>query len=178
MNLVPKAPFAVWLTGLPASGKSTIARKLVALLREEGALVVLLDSDELRTALGQEGRHDEQGRRAFYGALTGLAELLLRQHVSVVLAATANLREYRDAARARIPRLVEVFVDTPLKTCMARDPKGIYRAASAGKLQSVPGLQAAYEPPLHPDLTIHGAKDAPDASALAILALLHSALRA
>ena len=142
-------PFAVWITGLPASGKSTLAAALKGELAKRGVQAAVLESDELRRLLTPKPRYDEEGRDAFYGTLLQLGLLLLRQGVSVIFDATANRRRYRDRARELIPRYFEVHVDTPLDECRARDPKGLYRAAPA----SLPGLQAPYEPPLRPEFT-------------------------
>ena len=82
--------------------------------------------------------------------------------------ATANRRRYRDAARTGIARFAEVYVDTPLEVCRARDPKGLYRTRD----EALPGVQAAYEPPLAPELVVHGAQGTPADSAERILAFL------
>ncbi len=74
----------------------------------------------------------------------------------VIFDATANRRVYRDHARRKIARFIEVYVDVPLEICMARDPKGIYRSARAVGRATVPGLQAAYEPPESPEVIIRG----------------------
>ena len=86
--------------------------------------------------------------------------------------ATANMRVYRNAGRDRIARFVEVFVDTPLEVCAARDPKGLYRAAATGEALNLPGAQAAYEPPLHAEVTVSGCKGAAGDAAGAIVAFL------
>lgn len=142
-------PFAVWITGLPASGKSTLAAALKGELAQRGVQAAVLESDELRRILTPKPRYDEEERDAFYGAMLHLGLLLLRQGVPVIFDATANLRRYRDRARELIPRFFEVYVDTPLDVCRARDPKGLYRAAPG----SLPGLQAPYEPPPRPEFT-------------------------
>lgn len=158
--------FAVWITGLPASGKSTITSQLRSLLKERGIDVEVLESDVLRQTLG--GGYEETGREAFYQRVVWLGTLLVAHGIPVIFDATANRRSYRDAARKQIERFVEVFVDVPLETCMARDPKGIYRNAGG----DVPGLQAPYEPPLHPDLVIDGIRESPRDAARRILAVL------
>jgi adenylylsulfate kinase-like enzyme len=89
-----------------------------------------------------------------------------------VFDATGNRRAYRDAARRRIARFAEVFVDTPLEVCAARDPKGLYRAAREGRSATLPGAQAAYEPPEHPELAIRGDAGTPEEGARAVIALL------
>ena len=81
----------------------------------------------------------------------------------VIFDATANRRDYRDRARREIGRFIEVYVDVPLETCMARDPKGIYRSAAAGQATNVPGLQDPYEPPEAPEVVIQGANPESDA---------------
>jgi adenylylsulfate kinase len=90
----------------------------------------------------------------------------------VVFDATANRRAYRDAARQRIGRFAEVFVDTPLEMCEARDPKGLYRAAREGRAPGLPGTQQAYEPPLRPELVVSGCEGSASEAAQAVLALL------
>jgi adenylylsulfate kinase len=158
--------FAVWITGLPASGKSTVAAALAAQLGARGVDVEVLESDALRRIFTPHPRYDEAERDAFYGQVAYVGALLARHGVAVIFDATANLRAYRDRARKQISRFLEVYVDTPLETCMSRDPKGIYRDANA-----VPGLQVPYEPPLDPDLVIHGDQE-PEASARRIVAQL------
>jgi adenylylsulfate kinase len=170
-----RAPaFAVWLTGLPASGKSTIARAAQAMLSDRGVRAVVLESDDLRRLFTPKPRYDAPERDRFYGALAELARLLAGDGVPVLVAATANLRAYRDRARAGISRFLEVFVDCPLPVCRARDPKGIYRRAAAGSAHNVPGVSAAYEPPLRPEVVVDGARDPAGKSARAILSALAS----
>ncbi len=164
--------FVVWLTGLPASGKTTIARLLVRRLRERGITVILLDSDELRGILTPNPTYSEEERDWFYGALAGLAALLYRNGAAVVIAATANRRRYREALRSTVGRFVEVYLKCPLKVCMRRDRKGVYRLALEGKAKTVPGIQAPYEEPLNPDLTIETDVVDPETAASMVVAIL------
>jgi adenylylsulfate kinase len=161
-----KPAFAIWITGLPASGKSTIASSLKQLLADRGVDVEVLESDALRQALG--GSYDETGRDAFYQRMVWIGTLLVKHGVPVIFDATANRRRYRDAARRQIAPFFEVFVDVPLEVCMARDPKGIYRNAAG----DVPGLHAAYEPPENPDIVIDGLRESPSDAAQRIMALI------
>lgn len=140
----------VWFTGFPASGKSTLARSVAEKLTALGRPVCVLDGDEVRATLRPSYGYDEQSRADFYESLAGLASLLARQGLCVLVPATANKRSYRDNARALAPRFLEVFVDTPLAECQRRDPKGLYHSAPS----TLPGTGAAYEPPLNPDLTV------------------------
>ena len=161
--------FAVWLTGLSGSGKSAIARELLVQLHARGVDAAVLESDVLRTQLTPFPRYDEQDRDFFYATLSRLGALVVENDRPVLFDATANLRKYRDAARRRIARFAEVYVDTPLEVCRARDTKGLYKA---GKAAHLPGVGAPYEPPLAPELTVPGDRGTPAAAAAAVVALL------
>ncbi len=167
---VPPA-FAVWITGLPASGKSTVTRELVTLLRSRGVHPVVLESDELRRIFTPDPAYTPEERDRFYGNMVQLGELITRSGIPVIFDATAHLRTYRDRARERIPRYLEVLVETPLELCRARDPKGIYASAAAGAATSVPGLQAPYELPRAPELVLDG-NGPPERSASRVIGLL------
>ena len=159
--------FAVWLTGLPGSGKSAIAREVVRLLHERGVEVSVLESDVMRTQLTPFPRYDDADRDFFYSNLAAFGISLVEKGRPVIFDATANRRAYRDAARKRIARFAEVFVDTPLEVCAARDPKGLYRKAS-----TLPGVQSPYEAPPAPELVVRGAEGTPEDAAREIVALL------
>lgn len=156
-----KEGFAVWITGLPASGKSTIASALKRELSSLGVNVAVLESDALRKVLTPSPRYDDEERDIFYGALSHIGRLLTDHGVSVIFDATANRRAYRDRARRDIARFLEVFVDCPLAVCIGRDPKGIYRRGKEGSTTGVPGLQAEYEPPLTPEVVVRGDAEEP-----------------
>lgn len=164
--------FAVWLTGLPASGKSTIARALQGMLSSRGVRAVVLESDDVRRLFTPAPRYDPPERDRFYRALADLARFLSAGGVPVLVAATANRRAYRDRARAGIPRFLEVLVECPLAVCRARDPKGIYRRADTGSAPNVPGVSAPYEPPIRPEVVADGARDPAVKSARRILSAL------
>jgi adenylylsulfate kinase len=166
--------FAVWLTGLSGSGKSAVARELIARLHARGVDAAVLESDVLRTQLTPHPRYDALDRDFFYGALAHLGAYVVTQGRPVVFDATANRRAYRDAARAQIARFAEVLVDTPLEVCEARDTKGLYRAAREGRDLNLPGVRAPYEPPAAPEIVVHGDRGTPAASAAVIAAWLDS----
>jgi adenylylsulfate kinase len=167
-----KDAFAIWVTGLPASGKSTLVASLKAQLADQGVDVAVLESDALRHILTPHPLYDEAEREAFYGQMVYIGALLAQHGVPVIFDATGNRRTYRDQARQQIPRFLEVYVNCPLGTCMARDPKGIYRQGRQGTTQSVPGLQATYEPPKSPDVIIHSESEVPEAAARSVIAKL------
>jgi len=164
--------FATWITGLPASGKSVLAAAVKAKLDQRGVDIAVLESDELRKVLTPHPRYDEQERDSFYRQMVYIGALLVEHGVPVVFDATANLRSYRARARKQFRRYVEIYVECPLPVCMDRDPKGIYRQALEGETGNVPGLQTPYEPPETPDVVIHSDREAPDAGADRVMALL------
>jgi adenylylsulfate kinase len=175
MNIVShdnRTAFAVWITGLPASGKSTVATELARQIRASGVEVTILESDVLRKMFSSSTSYDDRDREYFYGSLAFVGRILTEHGVSVIFDATANRRSYRDRARRQIPRFIEVFVDCPLATCIQRDPKGIYRKAATGEATHVPGLQAVYEPPVDPDVVVHGDNDKPAKAANRIVEVL------
>ena len=167
-----KNAFAVWITGLPASGKSTLTAALKAQFAGRGIDAAVLESDVLRQVLTVHPNYDDAERDVFYRQISDLAGLLVEQGVPVIIDATANRRRYRDRAREEIPRFIEVFVDSPLETCMARDPKGIYRQARQRSTNRVPGLQSVYEKPQAPEVVVRGDQETPDAAAQRVIAKL------
>jgi adenylylsulfate kinase len=161
--------FAVWITGLPASGKSTVTAALKKELALRGLKLAVLESDALRKVLTPQPRYDEEERNVFYGALVHVGQLLTEHGVSVIFDATANRRAYRGRARHAIARFLEVFVDCPLDVCISRDPKGIYRRGREGSAAGVPGMDAVYEPPDSPEVTVRGDAEDPVSAARRIV---------
>ena len=161
-----------WFTGLPSSGKSTLARRVQDRLAASGRASVLLDGDELREVLGAEA-YAPDDRERFYRTLGALAALLANQGMIVLVAATAPAREHRDRARAALSDggvFVEVWVRTPLAVCEDRDPKGLYARARRGEANQLPGIGVAYEAPRAPEVIADGGRD--DAAIAAIERLL------
>lgn len=146
--------FAIWITGLPASGKSTIVSALKPQLEGLGLTVEVLESDEVRRVITPAPTYSEAERDLFYRALAFIGQKLVAHGVIVVFDATASRRVYRDFAKSVIPRFIEVSVECPLAICMERDRKGTYRKGQLGESLTVPGLQSPYEAPINPDFRI------------------------
>ncbi|HMJ14017.1 MAG TPA: adenylyl-sulfate kinase [Polyangiaceae bacterium] len=153
------AACVVWISGLPSSGKSTFARKLSERLRQSAVPHCVLDGDEVRKALHPTPGYGPEARADFYDTLVDLAVLLAGQDLVVLVAATAGLNTYRERARQRAPRYLEVEVSTALEECERRDSKGLYAAARAGRVDDVPGVSAPYERAENPDIVATGGKD-------------------
>jgi adenylylsulfate kinase len=162
-----------WVTGLPASGKSTFAARLRDRLRAAGRPPVVLDGDAVRAALVPPPGHDEVGRAAFYETLGNLALVLAGESpgLVVIVAATGHRRAYRDRVRARAARFVEILVDTPADVCAARDPKGLWARARQGSAPFLPGAGVAYERPPSAEVVASGGEDASAVEAAAALLL-------
>ncbi|UHA73323.1 adenylyl-sulfate kinase [Paenibacillus sp. 481] len=146
---------AIWLTGLPSSGKTTTALALSAALQERGVRVECLDGDELRHKVGRGlgfSKEDrlENIRRAVY-----ISKLLNRNGVTTIISMIAPYLEMRDYARAELASYVEVYVHCPLDECERRDVKGLYAKARKGEITAFTGISDVYEPPVHPEITIH-----------------------
>ncbi|KAF5415995.1 MAG: putative adenylyl-sulfate kinase [Candidatus Methanogaster sp.] len=146
---------AIWITGLPGSGKTTIAEKVAESLGAKH-----LQLDRVRKVITPDPDYSDKERGIVYASLAYMAYLLVDSRVQVVIDATANRREYRDLARKLIPRFVEVYVECPIEVCMERErerdtgyaPARIY--AGAGKGGTVPGVDVEYEVPLHPEVVV------------------------
>lgn len=154
-----KEGFAIWLTGPPASGKSTIARALLERLKEKGIGAQILESDELRKVLTPRPKYTEEERDNFYASLVYIGSLLTKNGVNVIFDATGYKREYRERARRAIKRFFEIYVKCPIETCKERDVKGLYRMAEEGKITTLPGVQVPYEEPLNPAVILSADKE-------------------
>ncbi len=152
--MLDKRGWTLWLTGLPASGKTTLARALRRRLAALGIDVVVLDSDEIRPILTPNPTYTDEERDRFYAGLVDLADVLTRHGVNVIIAATGSWRIYRRAARERLSPFAVVWVRCPIAVCRARDPKGLYARSDAGAIDKLPGVGTPYEPPQEPAVIV------------------------
>lgn len=145
----------VWFTGLPASGKTTLARRVRDVLREIGMPVCILDGDEVRDAIRPRPGYSPRERADVYETISNLAALLANQDLVVLVPATAHRRVYREHARSIAPRFFEIHIATPRAQCAQQDYKGLYR----GDLTQLPGEGVEYEEPSAPDVIADGGHD-------------------
>jgi bifunctional enzyme CysN/CysC len=148
----------IWLTGLPASGKSTLASALEERLIASGRWAYLLDGDNLRHGICSDLGFSAYDRRTNICRVGEIAAMFADAGAVAVAALVSPYQKERCSVRERHKReglsFIEVFVDTPLATCEARDPKGLYARARAGELENVTGVDDPYEPPSQPDLRV------------------------
>lgn len=146
----------IWLTGLPAAGKSTLAKALEARLVNSGRLACRLDSDNLRHGLCGDLGFSPHDRDENVRRVAQVARLLADAGAVAIVALVSPYRASRHAARALHEAdgltFLEVFVDTPLDECERRDPKGLYAKARAGELRDMTGVDDEYEPAEAPEL--------------------------
>ena len=154
-------PCAIWITGLPASGKTTIATLLKENLISKNISVIVLDGDEIRKTVSKDLGFSPQDRKEHNRRVIEIAKLLVKNNFTTIIPIISPYRETRDLARKEIPNFVEVYVKTSLDTCIRRDPKGLYQKAKNGEITNLTGLQSPYEEPKNPELILDTEKSSP-----------------
>jgi protein-L-isoaspartate(D-aspartate) O-methyltransferase len=176
--------WAIWITGLPGSGKSVIARAVAERLHAESEDVRVLELDAIRRVLTPEPTYSDDEREAVYRGLVHIGARLVEAGTPVIFDATAHRRAWRELARATIARFAEIQLLCPLDVCRRREaarrhgmaPPGIY-ARSARPGARVPGINVEYELAVAPDLTLDTTAYGIDAAAAAIVRLVHARFR-
>jgi len=164
----------VWLTGLPCSGKSSIARLVAAELRRRGRRVEILDGDAVREHLSRGLGYSRADRDVNVQRIAFVAQLLTRNGVLVLVAAISPYAQARAEARARIGDFIEVHVDCPLAECERRDVKGLYAKARAGTIAAFTGVSDPYQAPVAPELVLHTLEQSPEQSVAQLLSYLEA----
>lgn len=157
-HVLGQTAFVVWFTGLSGAGKSTLGHALERALQQAGRHTMLIDGDQVRLGLCQGLGFSADDRQENLRRSAELACTLMDAGL-IVIATFITPRE-RDRALVRsivgAQRLVEVYVSTPLSTCEARDPKGLYRRARQGEVAQMTGIGSPYEPPEMADVVLNG----------------------
>jgi adenylyl-sulfate kinase len=161
--------FTLWFTGLPCSGKSTLAVLVAEELARRGRGVEILDGDVVRTHLTKGLGFTREDRDENIRRIGFVCRLLSKHGAVAIAAAISPFRSVRDEVRATIPNFIEIYVNTPLEICIHRDVKGMYKKALAGELKNFTGIDDPYEPPLHPELVIETGQETPLDSTARIL---------
>ena len=154
----------LWLTGLPGSGKSTVADELEKSLITLGLRSFTLDGDTVRSTLSEDLGFSPEDRKENVRRVARVAELMMEAGIVVIVSLVSPFREDREMAKERFADgdFIEVFVDTPLEICMQRDPKGLYARSQADKSMQMTGVGQGYEVPLAADVTLDGTQPVED----------------
>jgi len=151
---VSERALTLWFTGLPGSGKTTLACFMAERLRRSGQVTEVLDGDGIRRLVGGVGfSREERRRHVLSSAFT--AFMLNKNGIFVTAAFVSPYRSHRLEARNIVGKsFIEIFVDCPLSICKARDPKGLYKKASSGALVGMTGVDDPYERPVDPEVLV------------------------
>ena len=148
-----KAP-VIWLTGIPGSGKTTLALELEKYYENKDIPVEILDGDEIRKTLSKDLGLSPEDRKEHNRRVIFVAQILSKNGVTAIVPLISPYRETRKFARDEIPDFVEVWVKASVDECIKRDPKGLYKKALAGEIKNLTGLQAPYEEPENAELVL------------------------
>jgi len=153
----------VWFTGLPASGKTTIARGVAEKLKHDGYRVEVLDGDWVRRTINPDAGFTKEERRRHLIRVAWIARLLARNGVVVLCSFVSPYRDVRSEVRRIVEEegipFVEVYVKCSLEECIRRDPKGLYRKALRGEIPYFTGVSDPYEEPLNPEIIVDTEKN-------------------
>lgn len=173
-KLLGQKGVVIWMTGLPAAGKSTIACILEAMLHERGRLAYRLDGDNIRHGLNRNLGFSAEDRAENIRRIGEVARLFADAGLIVITSFISPYRKDRDAVRANFPpgEFIEVYVNVSLATAEQRDPKGLYKKARAGQLKGFTGIDDPYEPPENAEIVIDTEQLTAEEAAGRILELL------
>jgi adenylyl-sulfate kinase len=165
--------FTLWLTGLPRSGKSTVAGLIAGRLRAQGVeLIEVLDGDIVREGLCRDLGFSHEDRTENIRRIAFVSKLLTRNGIVVIVAAISPYRQDRELAREEIQSFVEVWCRASVDACAARDYKGLYEKARRGEIDNLTGVNDPYEEPDDADLVLDTEGETPEQSADRVMDLL------
>jgi adenylylsulfate kinase len=170
----------IWLTGLPGSGKSTIAHAVEANLHRSGMQTIVLDGDNVRHGLCGDLGFSIDDRNENIRRVGEVAKIFLMQGTIIIVALVSPMRSAREKVRQLIPDgdFIEIYCNCSLDVCKQRDPKGLYAKAERGLIAEFTGINSPYEAPLEPALILHTAHESIDESVDKVLHFLHDQLLA
>jgi bifunctional enzyme CysN/CysC len=171
-QLKHQRPAVLWFTGLSGSGKSTIANLVESQLQARGFHTVLLDGDNIRHGLNKDLGFTEADRIENIRRVAEVAKLMTEAGLIVLCSFISPFRADRRMARelAETGEFIEIFVDTPLEECIARDPKGLYKRALAGEIKNFTGIDQPYEAPTEAEIVVARNQETAEAAAKRIIA--------
>jgi len=167
--MVEQKGFTAWFTGLPCSGKTTVANRVAEALRDRGYRVERLDGDIVRRSLTSDLGFSKEDRDENIKRVTFVAKLLTRNGVAVLATFVSPYRERRRKTREEIGSFVEIYTRCPLEVCIQRDDKGMYKKALADEIKNFTGIDDPYEEPEEPELILYTDKESVEESAQKVL---------
>lgn len=156
--------FTIWLTGLPSSGKSTLANLVRNHLQELGLPIEILDGDEVRQRLTKDLGYTRKDREENVSRIAYVAKMITNVGGIAIVALVSPYQESRERAKAEIQNCVEVYLDCPVPICAQRDVKGLYAKAISGQVTHFTGVSDPYEPPTNPDVVVRTGQESPEES--------------
>ncbi len=156
--------FTAWFTGLPCSGKTTVADVVAERLKERGYRVERLDGDIVRKGLTSDLGFSKEDRNENIKRVTFIAKLLTRNGVAVLATFVSPYRDRRAKTREEIDEFIEIFTRTPVEVCIERDVKGMYKKALTGEISNFTGVDDPYEEPDDPELILDTDKESVEES--------------
>jgi len=172
MSTMKRKGFVVWITGLPGSGKTTIANELGPMLQEKGLEVEVFDGDWVRKELSPDLGFTKEDRELHNKRVIHMSKLLAKHGVAVIVCLISPYREVRRYAREQIGQVggfVEVWAKASLEACIKRDPKGLYAKALKGEIKDMTGVQHPYEEPENPEVVLETEQQTPVQSAESVM---------
>ena len=168
---------ALWYTGLPSSGKTTVAMETKAFLETLSLPVVVLDGDVIRPIIASDIDYSPEGRRRSLDRYVQLSKVLIQSKIIVMVVVNNHSQEQREIARRAHPeeQFMEIWVDTPLDLCMQRDVKGLYARAKKGEVTDLVGVTIKYETPMNPDIVIKTDRESLSEESRSIFSYLQAA---
>ena len=161
--------FTIWFTGLPSSGKSTLARMLEAEIEKKGKHVEVLDGDEVRLRLSKGLGFSKEDRDENIRRISYVANVITRCGCVAITCAISPYKSIRQEARSEIGNFVEIFVKCDVEECIRRDVKGLYKKALSGEIKNFTGISDPYEEPDNPEIIVDTAVESPQESLARII---------
>ena len=156
MNLPSFEPCTIWITGITASGKTTLGKSLFEFLIEKGVNPLeFLDGDEIRKSLNKNYGHSLEDRQIILKKIVEIVKDKNKKGITTIVSTVSHKKAMRDYARSQIPQFIEVYLECPNEVCADRDYKGLYEKAKAGEYQTFPGVTEPYEPSENPELILN-----------------------
>lgn len=170
---VEVAPFVLWFTGLPCSGKTTLADAIFQELKKNGRKVERLDGETIRQLFPKTG-FSREARNQHIERVGHLSSILVKNNIAVIASFVSPYKESRDFVRKISPNFIEIYVNTPLEECEKRDARGLYAKARKGEIKQFTGIDDPYEEPENPNIVLNTANTAVEGNVNTIINYLKS----